>query len=876
MGRSGVRSVATVRGLCLGLLAICVFAGFAPAENAQARDTGAAAYHEKLLAVYDLVSQAPLVYSDDEVDKFGATALNMSGDQRLYALWRVLYIYKNDQNQAKLEYWHNRITLQALKDSDSDLDLLARFMLQAYQNETGNFTVLTAREWTAYLSTPDPALRNIVMLERQRLFQFQGQWAEAIDLGDNLVDRLQSEGSQAAGLLNVAQQALSYDMIQVGDYNAYADHMLAVAQLSRNNAFFLQKMDILYDLAYFAARDGDIAPAVRLQKLYGGYVRKYDIADLKPWASELCATVEDRDENYASVIDCLKDSAIARGGAIATAHDGFRLRLLTKAYAEVHDADHARLYLGRLQAVPNAVFHHDPLFDQYIDALLKDGQGLHAEAFRQLDDWATATTRNAEERRVDSVHGMYLALRTELDRKSAESALLAKQVQLRQLMFGAAALIALLLAVICAGIVLWVLRMRKMQGRLALAREHAEIANAAKTRFLAVMSHELRTPLNGVLGMAQALKTGDLSDAQQEQVDVLVDSGKTLMVLLNDVLDMSRIEAGKIDLAPTPASMRDMIARVINTYSSLIQGRPIALRSEFSEGAGQMMNFDVLRVYQCLSNLVSNALKFTEKGSVRLVVSAEPIIPDGGFLVRVEVRDTGIGMNRTTVDRLFEAYSQADASTARKYGGTGLGLSISRRLAELMGGGVSVTSEEGTGSCFIMTFKAGEVEAVETPAETCEPAPVPAPRPQIEDRAGDAEMTPGRRILLVDDHPVNRKVARLFLEPFGFVISEAVDGQAALDADMSRFDLVLMDLNMPKMGGLEATRLFRAAEATGRHVPIVALTADAMPDQVAACHAAGMDAHISKPILMDKLIETVNAMLERYGHGAEAAKSAVQ
>jgi signal transduction histidine kinase/CheY-like chemotaxis protein len=419
------------------------------------------------------------------------------------------------------------------------------------------------------------------------------------------------------------------------------------------------------------------------------------------------------------------------------------------------------------------------------------------------------------------------------------------------LLLGAAILIALLLAVIVIGGALWVFRMRRMQWHLRDAHEHAEAANAAKSRFLAVMSHELRTPLNGVLGMAQALKKNDLSETQREQVDILVDSGKTLLVLLNDVLDMSRIEAGKIELAPTPSTMKDMIERVINTYGSLLDGKDVMLRYELGENASEPMTFDVLRVYQCLSNLVSNALKFTEKGTVRILTSAMPR-EEGGYRVRVEVRDTGIGMSKATLDKLFEAFTQADAMTARKYGGTGLGLNISRRLAELMGGALSVTSEEGAGSAFVMTFDAGEVMATEE-TEQSEVKTMP--------KHDDNADLPGMHILLVDDHPVNRKVARLFLEPFGFIITEAVDGQEALDLDMSRYDLVLMDLNMPRLGGLEATRIFRAQEPEGQHVPIVALTADAMHDQVEACHAAGMDAHIPKPIIMDTLIDTVAGLL---------------
>ena len=859
MDRLGFYTGHTVRGLWKSLLSVIFCVCVAAAGSAAARDD--APYRAKLMQAYDEIASAPFAYNVNEVDRFGEQAMGMSGDQRLYALWRVLYAYKNDQNEDRLRYWHDRVAQLALQQNDSNLDLLARFMWQAYQNELGGFTSMTDRDWDTYLTAPDVALQNIALLERERQLQFSRQWAEAIDLGDDLDRRLQATGRPAVGLLDVAQQTQAYNMLQVGDYNAYADHILAVAKLSHGDAFFLQNMDFVYDLTYFATQDNDIVLAKRLQKLYADNVAKNNVADLKPWDQELCAVVADGAGESQAVVDCLRESNVVHGAAVS-AHDALRLMMLTRAYARLNDVQHTQLYWAKLHAMPASVIPPSPTFDSYIAAHVKAGEGKTAEAFTDLDAWTKDFARITDKRKVAAVQDMYKALRAELDRKRHEGELLARQVQLGNMLLGMAILVAMLLGVICVGIVLWVRRMRRMQRNLAMAREHAEAANAAKSRFLAVMSHELRTPLNGVLGMAQALKGDNLTDTQAEQVDVLIDSGKTLMVLLNDVLDMSRIEAGKIELAPTTASMRDMITRVTNTYTPLIQGRPIVIRSEFSEGADTTMSFDVLRVYQCLSNLVSNALKFTEKGSVRMIVSAEPIIPDGGFMVRVEVRDTGIGMSRATLDKLFEAYNQADASTARKYGGTGLGLSISRRLTELMGGTLTVTSEEGTGSSFVMTFKAGEVEAAAEPEAA--PALVSAvppsilPPPRVEDDAA-----PGRRILLVDDHPVNRKVARLFLEPFGFVITEAVDGQAALDLDMSQFDLVLMDLNMPRLGGLEATRRFRASEAPGHHVPIVALTADAMPDQVEACRAAGMDAHISKPILMDKLVETVNAMLAK-------------
>jgi signal transduction histidine kinase len=805
--------------------------------------------HRTLQTVYDLIASTPFQYANNEVDVYGERALHMHGDERIYGLWRVLFAYKDDQNTTKFEQWLTRIQRQAQVDNDAHLDLLVRFMRQIYRNEINGFTGLSEREWTAYAGMSDPAIQNIVAIDRMRQLQHFSQWADSIDIGDKLIVRLNAEGSQGKALLNVVHQTLIYSLMAVGDYDAATQHMLSVSQLLKDNSFFTQKMDVLYSMSLWAAKENDFEVATKLQNLYTNYVNKNDVSDLKTWSDYLCATVANNNQDFSKVIECLKNSPV-KSGNVENFMDFNKLQLITKAYARLGDSRTASIYLKKLKDVPEQFNPHYTLFENGVEAYILKAQGRDAQAFDALDEWSKARMNQDEAMRVQSVRSMYKALRQELDSKTAESRLLVKQVQMGRMLLAAAVAIAFMFAVIVLGGVLWVIRMRRMQSRLSDARAHAEAANAAKSRFLAVMSHELRTPLNGVLGMAQALKKEPLPPEQAEQVNILVDSGQTLMVLLNDVLDMSRIEAGRVELAPTPSNMKDMLERVVHTYRNLTDGKPVDLIYDIKSSALMPMRFDILRVYQCLSNLVSNAIKFTESGEVRLAASADHR-PDG-YLVRVEVRDSGVGMSQATLDKLFEAYSQADASTARTHGGSGLGLNISRRLAELMGGDLTVTSEEGKGSVFVMTFLAGEV-ALETL-----PEPAPAAAHAVEAQPDDG---PNINILLVDDHPVNRKVARLFLEPFGYTVTEAVDGQEALDMDMSRFDLVLMDINMPRLDGLEATRRYRAGEAAGRHLPIVALTADAMQEQIETCYAAGMDAHIAKPIIMDTLIETVARLL---------------
>ncbi len=806
-------------------------------------------HHQQLQAIYDQMASLSYVYNSDEVDKAGERAMKLTGNARIYALWHVLYTYKNDQDETNLIKWRDRVLALAHAQNDADLGQLAQFMYQAYRNEAEGFAVISDDDWKTYLATSNSALHVIVELEKVHTHTHFTRVADAIDLATSLITEVQAEGGQADALLLVAHQSAAYALIQVGDYNGYLQHADAIARLAKDNAFFSQKMDMLYDLAFEAAREGDAGLAQKLQKLHTDYVKTNKINDLVRWDEFLCAHVNYEVRNYPAVVGCLKDATIAHAGP-SSGLDVEKLKMLIVAYAATGDAGRMQSGLDRLNAAPKTIYpRHDMLFETTTQAYLLRAQGRGIEAFDTLDTLNAYENLHNENVRVLSLNNLYQALRKELDRKSKESQLLIQQVKMQHMLFMAFFAIALLLGLLVSGCLMWVIRIRKMQWRLKEATDTAEAANEAKSRFLAVMSHELRTPLNGVLGMAQALQKGELAPKQKEQIGVMVDSGKTLMALLNDVLDMSRIEAGKVELMPANGTLKQMIERVIHTYAALAAEKGLELRYDIADSAVPHMMFDALRVYQCLSNLVSNGLKFTETGSVTLIASAERR-GDGGFRVRIEVRDTGIGMSRATMDKLFEAYSQGDPAAARKYGGAGLGLNISRQLAELMGGGLSVTSDEGKGSSFVMTFDAGDaVISTEPVVIEAETVPLPA-------------TTTGKTILLVDDHPVNRRVARLFLEPFNFVITEAVDGQEALDADMSKFDLVLMDLNMPRMGGLEATRLFRAKEAKGRHVPIVALTADAMKDQIEACYAAGMDAHISKPILMDKLIETVSALLD--------------
>ena len=385
-----------------------------------------------------------------------------------------------------------------------------------------------------------------------------------------------------------------------------------------------------------------------------------------------------------------------------------------------------------------------------------------------------------------------------------------------------------------------VVNMRNAEARESAQREAVE-ANQAKSAFLAMMSHELRTPMNGVLGMAHALKQTRLDDRQAAQVEMLIRSGDGLMAILNDILDVSKIEAGKLELEEIAFDLSEVGARVIDLWRETASAKGLALSYELAPGAPRWLAGDPNRIRQIMLNLVSNALKFTQDGEVRLTV--RPVIAQGEDTARFEiaVSDTGIGITPDQQARLFQSFAQADAATTRKFGGTGLGLAICRQLTDLMGGEITVESEPDRGSVFRVTLELPRADAVDL-AE-----------PEAES-GGLSHLT----LLVAEDNPINQAVVRAVLEAVGARLETANDGVEALDMLRERtFDLVLMDVHMPRMDGIEALRRIRAGETGDARQPVIALTADAMPGEDQTLMAHGFDDVQPKPIQPMALIAAI-------------------
>ena len=472
---------------------------------------------------------------------------------------------------------------------------------------------------------------------------------------------------------------------------------------------------------------------------------------------------------------------------------------------------------------------------------------------------------------------------------------------------------------------------RKRSSELKKARKVAEAASAAKSEFLAAMSHEIRTPLNGILGMAQALGARDLSADEQDMVSTILESSKSLMTILNEILDLSKIEAGKMELAPIGGDLRHKLTRLQKFYTPTAEKKDLYLKLVVAPNVPGMLVFDPVRVRQAVSNLISNALKFTHTGGVLVAVKSTPLPKQAGdHMVTIHVSDSGIGITKEQRSMLFNDFAQADSSTTRRFGGTGLGLAIAQRLARMMGGGIKVASEPGKGSVFTFTFKASEGEAAVKPspkaalelvgntsaeapvevspiASEIPPAAAPVaktePKPGTTDtdedlasewieestkRAlGEADANAmverstnslrGIRTLIVDDNAVNRRVARLLVEPQGLIATEVENGREALDALAKKpFDLVLLDMHMPVMDGREAIKILRQSKESWSKIPVIALTADAMSGDREKCLDLGMDGYVPKPVDQRELfVEILEVMRKSEGRISQTSGAAL-
>jgi signal transduction histidine kinase/CheY-like chemotaxis protein len=406
-----------------------------------------------------------------------------------------------------------------------------------------------------------------------------------------------------------------------------------------------------------------------------------------------------------------------------------------------------------------------------------------------------------------------------------------------------AQIIAILLSFCGSGLGLWLYRIKARQ---------SESANIAKSEFLSNMSHEIRTPLNAILGMTTIGKSVDGNEKKNHAFGRIETASTHLLNVINDILDMSKIEARKFEISNAPFIFEDMVQRVTDINRYRIEDKHQQFTVTIDENIPPVIVGDDQRIAQVMTNLLSNAIKFTpDGGTIGLDVRLESEV-DGIYTLLTKVTDTGIGLSAQQQAKLFTSFQQAENSTSRKYGGTGLGLAISKHIVEMMGGSIWVESEPGQGAQFLFKIMVGTAEAPQTVTNISE------------NDLLDNEFT-GKCILLAEDLEMNREIVHLLLEPSAAIIVDAVDGRDAVrkfTAEPEKYDIIFMDVQMPELDGYEATRQIRAMELVkAKNIPIIAMTANVFKDDIDKCLAAGMNAHIGKPIVLKQVLEKLRGFL---------------
>jgi signal transduction histidine kinase/ActR/RegA family two-component response regulator len=425
-----------------------------------------------------------------------------------------------------------------------------------------------------------------------------------------------------------------------------------------------------------------------------------------------------------------------------------------------------------------------------------------------------------------------------------------------------------LLLIICLGTMAWHLYQKGHRAAQALVENEARAFRLAshKSEFLTSMSHEIRTPLNGVLGMAQSLKADALPPAQREKVAVILDTGQILLAMLNDVFDLSKIEAGKFEIF---AVDDDLVQAIYATRQSLqpnAEAKGLNIDLSCPPDFPHWLRYDPVRVRQCVSNLLANAIKFTDAGTITVTLAAEA--RDAVYAVSIDVADTGSSITPDRMARLFSAFTQADGAASHRFGETGLGLAITRQLARLMGGDVTVVSEPDKGVAFTFTFQAAAATRREDELEILEQASVL--------HVPDDYKFSDTKILVTEDNAINRQVIKLLLAPLGVSIAEAENGRAALEMLAAEpFDLVLLDIHMPIMDGVQTIDAIRRSQASWRTIPVIALTADATSGARERYLALGMNDYMSKPLDQSELHAKMFALLDKLYRPAEMVRDIV-
>jgi signal transduction histidine kinase/CheY-like chemotaxis protein len=784
-------------------------------------------------------------HSFHELRAYGDAAARQTGRDGLRRLHLVVTIFRSQAEFGVASEFNERLARRAAEEGSR------RFIAVAELNRVA----------IAYDQGKEGSVRQLAETRARQTDWYAKVYADTLWARHLMDDR---DAGAALRLLSAAEQVIPERDADRASAESLVWEMIGLALMSLNDlegsaaAFERSQFefaepadprpdfDALYNLGRMAIDLGDRTTAEKLVRAHNELTMRSDLAHLRGWDANLCGLYAEMYETPKQVLACFVEFDADLTEATFLKRSVLPMRAIAKA--RLGDLASAQADFDRLQRYVATVEPGAKLVARVLEVEAEirlargDARGAY-EIFRRYE--REQRFRRAAEV-YDGVRQVTGALQSQLQTAREDTRVKAQALRAQQGVIVLGVFLVL-------GCVALVVLQRRGAVRLRVAQARAEAANAAKSAFLATMSHEIRTPLNGVLGMAQAMGSEQLSGRQRERLAVIRQSGEALLAILNDVLDLSKIEAGKLELEIVDFNLSEVAKGAYSAFTAIATKKGLAFTLDISGAEGRYTG-DPSRIRQVLYNLISNAVKFTEAGEIRVSARYE-----AGRLA-VTVRDTGPGIPAESLPKLFDKFDQLDTSTTRRFGGTGLGLAICRELAQLMDGVVSVESVPGEGSAFTLA-----IPLIRLGDET---APMPAPP-----ASDDVELLP-LRVLAAEDNAVNQLVLRTLLHQLGLDPHVVEDGAAAVAAwEATDWDLILMDVQMPVMDGMAATAAIRGREreTSRRRTPIIALTANAMAHQVKSYRDVGMDGHVSKPIEISALYAALQDVLADDDEGEPAS-----
>ncbi|HEX4197761.1 MAG TPA: ATP-binding protein [Caulobacteraceae bacterium] len=815
-----------------GLIAAVAIAGFTAtaAPAAERPDIGPAQLAREIESRAEKSTFADL-------ERFGDAAAREPGEAPLAKLQHVAWVFLNQSEFDRFNRWNRLLDARARRMGDARYVAMARINALKARYDQGDVSVHPEISRLAK-TEPDWFARIHAASADATLLIEEDQTGAALKLLSDAEVLIPERDPAAAAAESDIWETIGIALMQLDDLDGSAQAFQRADFEFADPTYPRPDFDGVYNMAHMAVDQGDGALAEQLAAVHHRLALRSDLAPLKVWDQNLCAMVADAFRAPKDVMNCLASLDGPLTGAEFLAPNLLPLRAI--AEARLGDLAAAKADRGRMQALmaSHRLEASGLQREPQVEAEILMAEGKAAEAFAAMraydQDHAVADARRFN----IGVRQLTSQLRNQLETSRTDIALQRAVTGWQRWILAVFALF-----VVCAaGVLVW---QRRVARRLRAAQLRAESANRSKSEFLANMSHEIRTPLNGVVGVAEMLAGARLPKREREMVEIIRNSGQSLERLLSDVLDLARVEAGQLAIEYAPFHAADLVRAVAGLARLRADEKSLGLKVEIAPELEGWFLGDAARVRQILTNLVSNAVKFTAAGSVTIQAAA-----DDGRRLEFAVIDTGVGFDAEAKARLFARFQQADGSITRRFGGSGLGLAISRQLALLMDGEIDCESEPGQGSRFRFSAPFERAAAPAVPEDETQALGV-LDRPM--------------RVLVADDHATNRTVIRMMLDQFG-VEAVMVENGAEAVAALARqaFDMVFMDMQMPVMDGLEAVRTIRAAERAGGRtpMPIVMLSANALPEHLEAGRRAGADGHVSKPVTAASLLAALNAGLE--------------